>query len=846
MLVTTGQDKDQEQQEIFYVSGPCGSGKTYALGQYIKEASVNRKFIIAVPSKVLADQTEIQLNLQGLTNVCKVYSDECEKSPVSSVIQTAIEQVNELGHGVIICTQEGFRRVKFIENRDEWVLIIDEIPTVNEFYAPCLPYWHIVLTRCMEISEPVGTILMKVDPTDAFLGPNHDDVQDQIRGLIEDVRSKHHNCYTTTANWQKIVEKRQVTDDAKCSTIWGNQQNKLYFLSMLQPTIYAGFATVIMMGANFESSLLYRYWSEHCNVKFKPLNKILNRLRYTKYDCGQRLTLLYMQDENWSKYSGLKESGGKTWLDHHHTTVERYFENEKFLFVKNKSDKRVFRNGEVIPVVSHGLNDYQHYDRIYFSPALNYEPKHYEMLDALGISKESVKSGLSPEVAHQAIMRTSLRDPNATSDVTAIVVDKDTAEAIAAMFISCKIGRIGGKPRKVIGLDPSDRQQKSRLSNLIELHDLNSLVRPTPSDNENMQKMSQNLYVYRECDKICKNQDPSFNDMEMGITLMSDIYSKGIATQKFNGPMDFTGFMKSIFTNDVISEKNESVLFNGVQYKDNASRSLDNVSHAEFVVLDIDDGDLSPEEFKKIFSKNRNHKYSFFMCNSFSRSEERPNNYRAVFFTKQVVNDHQYRMVHAHLHRIIEDHGYITCRKADIAKHLKQNPNAKFSGIDLTKNHTASFFYISCKIKEREDQAFFWKVNMRDAAQVAKCSIDVEAVIRHTPDDYQKPALIYEAASPRPSAVASFTKEDITKIINEGDFRHLGSHDDYLGMASSMRDFGFTETEFVSLASRLSKSKTPAQAQKYWRDGAKLNKIKAGTMFHHLGLSKGVGTGSTT
>jgi hypothetical protein len=80
------------------------------------------------------------------------------------------------------------------------------------------------------------------------------------------------------------------------------------------------------------------------------------------------------------------------------------------------------------------------------------------------------------EVAHQAIMRTSLRRRDCLNPVTAIVSDKTTAEAIARQFPGCNIGPINGCIKKVIGLSNTEKQSKSRLAKLIETHDLNSLV----------------------------------------------------------------------------------------------------------------------------------------------------------------------------------------------------------------------------------------------------------------------------------------------------------------------------------------------------------------------------------
>ena len=58
---------------------------------------------------------------------------------------------------------------------------------------------------------------------------------------------------------------------------------------------------------------------------------------------------------------------------------------------------------------------------------------------------------------------------------------------------------------------------------------------------------------------------------------------------------------------------------------------------ASFLVLDFDNGALSPERFVEIFwsKAERGQKRSFVICNSFSRSAEEPNRFRVIMFYKR-------------------------------------------------------------------------------------------------------------------------------------------------------------------------------------------------------------------
>jgi hypothetical protein len=336
------------------------------------------------------------------------------------------------------------------------------------------------------------------------------------------------------------------------------------------------------------------------------------------------------------------------------------------------------------------------------------------------------------------------------------------------------------------------------------------------------------------------SKPPEFLDMSFGVSFLSSIYNKSLAGIN-SSPMEFVKTMQSIYTNHIISTKDESVLFNGVTYKTEQSRVLSNVDYAALVVVDIDDGDLSPEEFKAIFTQKTKH--SFFMCNSFSRSEAKPNNYRVVFFIKQVVNDEIYREVQGYIQRIIAQQGYITCWPKDRAKHLEKNSNTKFSGIDLSKTHTASFFYLPCKVQHSLDWSFFWRGNLKDEAQLTRYAIDVEKVIQYAPAITELAELVYE--SPIRQVIYSDNKDQeaidlsaIKALIKQGDFKHLGDHHTYGRMAAAMNDAGFTESDFIELTPFISRSKTAKDASQLWHSWKGYSGIKKGTLFHLIGIKK--------
>ena len=637
---------------IEYVDGLCGSGKTYALAGYVKSNFMCSKHMIITPSKELADQIHNQLdNDFNIANVHLIHSDNTQK--VGSKILTTIQEIDSNDAGVLICTQEAFYRIPFFQNKDTWTIFVDEIPKIDNFYCPSLPYNHEIITKFIEIEEQVTPRLYRMKLTDEaitsyqsagaqkttvsarqFVNRSIDDVDALIKPIILKMLQGH-ECFVEKKNWDKIVIRNEVTSDKTVDMTYGNSSNMLYFLTVLTPNVFSGFKKVIMLGANFSDSILCKYWQEYKGVNFIECKQISSKLRYSAYENGSRLTVTYLQEENWSKHSRDKLHNDISREEHYIGLVNDAMKGKEFIFMTNNdSTASDAINGTKAPVISHGMNKFAHYDNIYFAPALNRQPMHTKMLNELGIDTIFINRASVHEIAHQGIMRTSMRNPIATTSVTAVVVDKATAEAIARLFAGCSIKAIDGVLRKVAAVTILDRKHKSRLNKMLEHLDLNSSLRTATAANENpyiqetASAADSGVLVTKYINNEICNQNPrnaSFNDID--ISILNSIFTKNISS--FNGaPLELIKALKQLWTKNCITSKDEVTLFNGTFFKDNEERTLANAAFSNFVTVDIDDGDLSPDEFKRIFQKE--HKHSMVMTNSFSRSVDRPNNYRVV------------------------------------------------------------------------------------------------------------------------------------------------------------------------------------------------------------------------
>lgn len=723
---------NSNKKQIQYVDGLCGSGKSHNVIQYIKKNKIMApKVILAVPSIILANQFYKDMQSVGISNVFIINSETVPV--VSGAIIEKIKEINQLEFGVIIITQQAFPNIPYFQDKHQWTLIVDEIPSIDSFYAPSLPYNKTKLADFIEIEEQITPNLYRMKLVDEkvaadFLKRNHDDIDVVVKPIIKDMVN-HHELFVDKENWDNLVLNNHITDDSEFDYQYGNQANKLFCLSMLKPEIFFGFRRVIMMGANFTQSLLHKYWSEYKGIQFSVFDHVQNGLRYSTHNNGKRLVIKYLQEAKWSKCQRNKQENGISKADYYDNLVNEFFKGKPMpLYVTNNDRIESAIKGVKIPVIAHGLNKYDTYTGIYFSPALNRTPKHTSMLNDLGIDSVYLDRAQSHEIAYQSIMRTAIRNPLSNAIVEVVVSDQSTAESIARLFPGCSIGLINGGVRKVIGLSSSERRSKSKLKKLEEILYINQYY--SKSDTNYLNIASCNT-LNTNLSTDCVDVSGAVSEPNISLSLTSNLYDP--APQNFEvSRSDFIKTLKGVYTNNIITVKKSQGLFNGSTYDEETSRKcLQDIKYSSFVLVDIDDGDLSPEEFSRIFGKD--YKHSHILMNSFSRKEETPNRYRALFFITEKVTDEVYRDIHAYIRNIVKKYGYLSPHSdADRVKILEKNPNAKFSGLDMGKTHTASYFFLPCQVKGREEWSFFKKILMTNAAETDRYSINPAKIVQYS------------------------------------------------------------------------------------------------------------------
>jgi hypothetical protein len=283
-------------------------------------------------------------------------------------------------------------------------------------------------------------------------------------------------------------------------------------------------------------------------------------------------------------------------------------------------------------------------------------------------------------------MRTSLRLPDATSPVIIIVPDRLAAIKLQGLIGATTVTKLGNierpKPRP---LTPAERNKRLKVTKHIQ-----ALFAA---------KRLRNMLIDIKCHHSAAKPLPSSNSSTCIVTFHQSKYAKK--------EEDFTAISCSIqgliaefrlFARTPIAKK-ERIFFNAAHFDPTIDpsqgyRTKANFRSGSMLVLDFDNGSLSPERFVEIFwtKAGRAGKRSFIICNTFSSSPEEPNRFRVILFFKTPA-----RSLHA----------YQAVYDSVIARIVEQGYPIEEMGIDLSCRSGVQSFYIPCTNRAYPDHAFF-------------------------------------------------------------------------------------------------------------------------------------------
>jgi hypothetical protein len=597
---------------------------------------------------------------------------------------------------------------------------------------------------------------------------------DDVLKLFEDVAhrltSPHWDVFALQDQYQNLTQGR----DERC---------KLITYSLLQPSIFEGFASATIAGACFEDTMLYRLWTAQ-GLKLEPVHDRLRReLRYDRHPNGGLITILYCTEQEWSKTFRDKmvevDQQAIRLRDRIVAVVGESFGDEPFLWMANKDlgddlfDHKP--NAQRLPNSPHGLNDFQGFHNVVVLSALNPPPAHFHFMGDRGINGEEMKTAHYRGAVYQAVMRCSARNPKDPHPKRFLVMDRGTAEWLAGLFPGAKVEPLDGmgvQPRKgkpgrpalhesnaektrayrdkqkrewlaqldwingtslVVGRYPFLAQEvRSRMGEFAGRCDENTVYRGdivTPSLTSGTAFRS--IYDAIPLDYVDYTDDESF------VAGLRDLHGRALAAKEDAGL-----FAPAHFDPDLAAE---------------TGRGLDNVQHIRGIWLDNDGGDLSHEEFVRLFPLLR-----VVVWNTYSSTAEKPR-WRAFIPTTCAMSKDVHGIIMAQIERVLNKQGYWSKRQLD------QNPRIKARathGFDLSKFNAASLFYLPCQAKDPKDSFFIDHNDGNRGALnlhqwIERCILDLR------PEMEPKPVATSPAApeTPAPASVSANLQAVRDKLV---------------------------------------------------------------------------------
>jgi hypothetical protein len=459
-------------------AGPTGSGKTFAATTFACERiprNVKSAFIqptIALCKQSCRDGRGRFPNNKG--RIRTIVTGRGSGDKIASRITKYLNDRDESGD-LLYVTHAGFLRTPHWHRADTWNLFIDEAMEVTYHREFRLKKYHDLLLDLIHVRpsrhERYGALEARNHGQldEALVQMKDDEIYGHFADFIWRLRHDHWNLYVDHEAFQKFQ---------------AGETHTLEVHGLLAPSVFEPFASVTIMGANLNDSIMYKYFArEGCTFSYHTA--INYALRYQSHDNGSRLLIKYLTGGKWSKTLRNRKVCSGDDLDVAEDICGIYMDlcqqeaakHSKLppLWIGNNDIRGDEFEGERLKNVPHGMNGYKKHDVCCIFSALNPPQAHRKFLqDLCGMTEREVRRALLSQTAYQSCGRGILRDPDSTGIFLLIVPDRDTAEDIASYYPGCRIEKLAsdieetkiGRPSKYATNVERDaaKKEQNRLS----------------------------------------------------------------------------------------------------------------------------------------------------------------------------------------------------------------------------------------------------------------------------------------------------------------------------------------------------------------------------------------------
>lgn len=624
-----------------------------------------------------------------------------------------------------------------------------------------------------------------------------DDVLKLFGPLAHRITSDHWAVYADQGQFERL--RRGEKNGAVLSTF-----------SLLKPSAMQGFASVTVASACIGDTMWFRLWTA-LGAPMKPVGERLRRtLRYAQHPHGERIAIYYAAEEAWSKtyrdrLVADRETGGTFRLiERVRQATLALLTEQPFLWMGNVDLDDAFfgtPRAKRLPNTPHGLNTFQGVHDVVVLSALNPPPQHFGFLESYGISGDEVRTAHYRTAVYQAVMRCSIRNPADPTPKRVVVMDRETAEWLAALFPGAAteplpgmgvVPRKGRSGRPRLHADDAAKARAHRARKEREYLAQLDLVNGTSLEvgrypwfadevRAGMSEFARYDISYKEGVYVTPMPSPTApvrpaSPPSTCGTVYASIYeAKPLDHVDHTDDDLFIAHLRDLHGRVVAKE--EAGVFAPAHFDpdkaEETSRGLANVTHVRGIWLDNDGGDLTPDAFADLFPYLR-----VVTWNTASSTPETPR-WRAFIPTTYAMSIEVHRLIMAQIERVLNRAGYWGKRQVEKRNRLQ---SALRHGFDESKFNAASLFYLPCQSRH-PNGSFFADYGDGDPKRgpldlhqwIERCILDLRpesepscAPARMDPENRSAAVAADSATVPSPASTASRLSVVRAKLLADG------------------------------------------------------------------------------
>lgn len=402
-----------------YISAPAGCGKTQFLIKKSLKLCLENKVIFCLPSIKLCDEIYRRFGCNSF--IYNIHSNNSSKS-VQERINVALDSSKVQ---IIIITQTAFLQFSWKDNKNK-IVIWDESCDVTAHEELNIPEHKNYITNVLRIYNKQNDFCRCFVKEDYELfnpileNKNNDQFWKQLQPLYQHLKnSEDQLCDVWVHNkfYRKFLENNK----------------KVVFTIVYNPSKFAGFKSVIFCGAFFEKSLMFNLWENLYRVNWKKID-----IKFGSFFHQVPIHFKYFSDDfNWSKNSSLKKIKGKKFIDIFNDYVNS-IKDKRILDMKNTFSDPLKIESVSCPFNNEGLNCFDKFETLVYRGSFNKPPAFYSFMKYLNLSEEA-KWETETSKFYQTIMRTCIRKG---FPVEIIVPTKSLIIPLLDVFENCSIEKI--------------------------------------------------------------------------------------------------------------------------------------------------------------------------------------------------------------------------------------------------------------------------------------------------------------------------------------------------------------------------------------------------------------------